>query len=59
MGTGLLENSCSKGWLYLRHSGWRYIGHEISEMATQRSVQIVAGCGDCNDADSLRFDPVF
>ena len=37
----------------------RYIRHEISEMATQRSFQIVAGYEDCNDADSLRFDPIF
>ena len=37
----------------------RYIRHEISEMATQRSFQIVAGYEDCNDADSLRLDPIF
>ncbi|MCH6570465.1 MAG: IS1380 family transposase, partial [Acidobacteria bacterium] len=37
----------------------RYIRHEISEMATQRSFQIVAGYEDCNDADSLRRDPIF
>ena len=37
----------------------RYIRHEISEMAAQRSFQIVAGYEDCNDADSLRLDPIF
>lgn len=37
----------------------RYIRHEIEEMATQRSFQIVAGYEDCNDADWLRLDPIF
>ena len=37
----------------------RYIRHEISEMATQRSFQIVAGYEDCNDANSLRLGSDF
>ena len=37
----------------------RYVRHQIRELLTQRSFQIVAGYEDCNDADSLRSDPIF
>jgi DDE family transposase len=37
----------------------RYIDHQIQEMITQRSFQILAGYEDCNDADTLRSDPIF
>ncbi len=37
----------------------RYIRHEMEQMATQRSFQIVAGYEDCNDANWLRTDPIF
>ena len=48
----------SDGWLCLLPEGPRdsYVRREL---LTQRSFQIVAGYEDCNDADSLRSDPIF
>lgn len=37
----------------------RYVRHELLEMVRQRMHQILAGYEDCNDADTLRRDPVF
>ena len=37
----------------------RYVRHSFQEMIGQRVHQIAAGYEDCNDADSLRTDPVF
>ena len=34
------------------------IRHQVLEMVRQRSHQIVAGYEDCNDADTLRRDPI-
>jgi hypothetical protein len=36
----------------------RYVRHQIEEMICQRTHQIVAGYEDCNDAQSLRSDPL-
>jgi hypothetical protein len=36
----------------------RYTEHEITTMVRQRLLQIVAGYEDCNDADTLRRDPL-
>ncbi len=36
----------------------RYVSHEMVEMIRQRVCQILAGYEDCNDADSLRSDPM-
>ena len=35
----------------------RYITHELHELISQRVYQIAMGYEDCNDSDSLRFDP--
>ena len=37
----------------------RYVRHSFREMIGQRVHQIAAGYEDCDDADSLRTDPVF
>lgn len=37
----------------------RYVRHSFQEMICQRVHQIAAGYEDCNDANSLRQDPVF
>ncbi len=37
----------------------RYIRHQIQEMETQRSFRLLPGYEDCNNTNSLRFDPVF
>ncbi|MGH9340593.1 MAG: transposase [Acidobacteriota bacterium] len=34
------------------------IRHHLVEMVRQRLLQIVAGYEDCNDADTLRADPI-
>lgn len=36
----------------------RYINHELEKMVRQRVLQIAAGYQDCNDADTLRSDPM-
>ena len=36
----------------------RYVSHEVQEMVRQRLFQILAGYEDCNDADTLRADPM-
>lgn len=36
----------------------RYTRHTITDLIRQRVLQIVAGYEDCNDADTLRHDPV-
>ncbi len=36
----------------------RYVRHEVQEMVRQRLFQILAGYEDCNDADTLRADPM-
>lgn len=36
----------------------RYTRHSITDLVRQRLLQIVAGYEDCNDADTLRRDPV-
>jgi len=33
--------------------------HQLTEMLAQRVYQIACGYEDCNDADDLRFDPMF
>jgi hypothetical protein len=35
------------------------VRHELREMLSQRVYQIACGYEDCNDADDLRFDPIF
>lgn len=37
----------------------RYIDHEMLTLLRQRIYQIVAGYEDCNDATTLRHDPIF
>lgn len=37
----------------------RYVGHPLSELLKQRIFQIACGYEDANDADALRFDPIF
>ena len=37
----------------------RYIGHDLVTLLRQRVYQIAAGYEDCNDATTLRNDPVF
>ncbi len=36
----------------------RYIRHDLLKLIRQRVLQIVAGYEDCNDADTLRSDPM-
>ncbi len=36
----------------------RYVRHEQLKLIRQRVFQIVAGYEDCNDADTLRSDPM-
>jgi hypothetical protein len=40
------------------HRDQRYIRHELLTLLRQRLYQIVAGYEDCNDADTLRNDPI-
>ena len=35
------------------------VRHQLSELLAQRVYQITCGYEDCNDADDLRFDPLF
>lgn len=37
----------------------RYVRHDLLRLVRQRVLQIVAGYEDCNDADTLRCDPMF
>src|SRR5271157_1393474 len=37
----------------------RYIDHDLLTLLRQRIYQMVAGYEDCNDATTLRMDPVF
>ncbi|MFO7948050.1 MAG: IS1380 family transposase [Armatimonadota bacterium] len=37
----------------------RKVRHSVEEMLPQRVFQIACGYEDCNDANDLRFDPVF
>ena len=36
----------------------RYVRHDLLKLIRQRVLQIVAGYEDCNDADTLRSDPM-
>jgi hypothetical protein len=40
------------------HRDGRYVRHQLGELIRQRVHQIVAGYEDCNDADTLRRDPM-
>ena len=37
----------------------RYVNHELLALLRQRTYQVAAGYEDCNDADTLRNDPIF
>ncbi len=40
------------------HRDQRYTTHELHDLIRQRVYQIIAGYEDCNDASTLRHDPV-
>lgn len=53
--TGLLEKFAA-AITDSRHSS--YTKHQVSDMITQRVLQICLGDADCNDCDTLRSDPM-
>jgi len=54
-GMGLLKSITS---CFIDSRDPRYIDHSIEDLVSQRAFQIALGYEDCNDADTLRFDPV-